>query len=63
MAHKDLIEHHLPDAVNRVTGAGVTMWSGSAIWSWIGTNHTQLTVCFAFIGLCFTIYGVFKRPK
>lgn len=58
-----ILADHLPDAVNKFTGAGLGATGASTLWSWIGTNHTQLTVCIALIGLIVTIYGVFRRPK
>lgn len=60
---KELIEQHLPEAVNRVTGAGLGVTWLSASWSWLGNNQSSIASLCAIIGLCVTVYGVFWRKK
>lgn len=58
MNHQDI-----PQALNGVTASGLSVTWASAGWAWIGSNSDQLTVLFGFIGLCITVYGVFRRRK
>lgn len=60
---REIIEQHLPEAVNRVTGAGVGVTWMSAAWAWLGTNQSAIASVCAILGLCLTAYGVFRRPR
>lgn len=60
---KDLLEQHLPEAVNKITGAGLGMTWFSAAWAWLGTNQSSIASLCAICGLLLTVYGVFWRKK
>ncbi len=60
MAHKEIIADHLPDTLNRVTGAGLGMTWASAGWAWLGANQSSITAACAIVGLGLTIYGVWR---
>lgn len=56
-------DHPLPEAVNRFTGAGASLWSASAAWAWLGNNQSSIASVCAILGVILTAYGVFRRPK
>lgn len=60
---KQVVEQQIPEALNRFTGTGASLWSASAAWAWLGSNQSSIASVCAILGVALTAYGVFRRPK
>jgi hypothetical protein len=59
----EIVQNQIPEAVNRITGAGLgTTLLGSG-WIWLGNNQSSIAAFCTIVAMLVTVYGVFRGKK
>jgi hypothetical protein len=54
----EIVQEQIPEAVNRITSAGLGVTGFSVLWDWLGTNQAAITATCGIVGLALTAVGV-----